>query len=89
MGKQKRNTLAHIKIISIEEKTGNVSYAAQKTTVDITTAPDVKEFIPKTDRTKWDQVDNVNVWKMVVAIAEKGRKLIKLFPYPNINQNNE
>ncbi len=34
------------------EKTGNVPYAAQKIIVDITTVPDVKEFTPRTDRTK-------------------------------------
>ena len=50
--KKEKKSLACIKITFTEEKTGNVPYAAQKITMDITTAPNVKEFIPKTDRTK-------------------------------------
>ena len=50
--KKEKRPLALIKITFTEEKTGNVPYAVQKIIVDITTAPDVKEFTPRTDRTK-------------------------------------
>src|SRR6266542_2310655 len=49
---KEKKPLVHIKITSIEEKTGSVLYAVQKTTVDITTVPNVKEFTQRTDRTK-------------------------------------
>src|SRR6266540_7278919 len=49
---KERKPLVRIKITSIEEKTGNVLYAAQKTIVDITTVLNVKESIPRIDRTK-------------------------------------
>jgi len=53
VSKQKRRKpLAHIKIISTEEKIGNVLYAAQKITVDIITMPYVKEFTLKIDHIK-------------------------------------
>ena len=49
---KEKKPLVHIKTTSTEEKTGNVPYAMQKTTVDITTVPNVKEFTPRIDRTK-------------------------------------
>src|SRR6266540_4093500 len=50
--KKEKKPLVRIKIIFTEGKTGNVLYAVQKIIVNITTAPDVKEFILKTDHTK-------------------------------------
>ncbi len=46
------NFYAHIKTISTKEKIVNVLYTVQKITVDITTIPYAKEFIPKIKHTK-------------------------------------
>ncbi len=47
--------------------------------MDITIVPYIKEFILKIEFIKWDQVSNVSVWNLMVAVVEKGRILIKLF----------
>src|SRR6266498_5208721 len=50
--RKEKKPLVHIKITSIEEKTGNVLYAGQKTIADIITVSNVKEYTLKIDRTR-------------------------------------
>ncbi len=49
-------------------------------TVDIIIIPYAKKFTLKIKLTKWDQVSNINVWNLMVTVAEKGRMLTKLSP---------
>ena len=39
----------------------------------------IRKSTSNIEPTKWDQISNINVWNLIVAIAEKRRILIKLF----------
>ena len=49
----------------------------------------IRKSTSNIEPTKWDQISNINVWNLIVAIAEKRRMLIKLFSLIILTQVNQ